>query len=450
MDILDSSQQRNAQQSLALLETVFANGPAGFAFIDRDFRYVRVNARLAEINGRSVEAHLGHTMEEVFGAEHWPARRPLLEQALRGEAVVDVKLSGTFGLPESRRRHVLASYLPVWADGEVVGVAAMIRDITEQVQAEASLQQSEARKATILEVALDCIISIDETGRIVEFNPAAEKTFGYMRKEVLGRVMAELLIPPALRPQHYQGFAHYLATGEGPILRQRIEIAAIRKGGEEFVAELAIIPIQENGKALFTAYLRDISDHKRAESERERLLREVEASAERQRAFLRDVLASVTEGKLRLCHTSEDLPPPLPPITETMPLSLSGGIREMRHQTKAAAIARGFQEERWYDLITATSEAAMNAVVHAGGGEGRIHAVGDHGPIQIWVQDHGTGIDVAHLPRATLEKGYTTAGTLGHGMKMMLQTVDRIFLLTGATGTTVVLEQDSVAPVVIW
>ncbi len=205
-------------------------------------------------------------------------------------------------------------------------------------------------------------------------------------------------------------------------------------------------PSGQNGRPLFIAYLRDISDRRRDESERTRLLQEIEAAAERQRGFLRDVLASVTEGKLRLCYTPDDLPAPLPPVGETIFLSLSGGIRELRHRAEAAALARGFHKDRWYDLVTAASEAAMNAVVHAGGGEGRVHADGD-GMIQVWVRDHGQGIDVAHLPRATLEKGYTTAGTLGHGMKMMLQTADRIFLLTGAEGTTVVLEQDRVAPV---
>lgn len=447
---MDMSPSQNSlvspEQSLALLETILANGPAGFAFIDPEFRYRRVNERLAEINGLPVAAHLGRTVEEVLGPEQWAKRRPILEGALRGEATVDITLSGFLPLPSGQTRYVLASYLPIQVNGKVVGVAAMIRDMTGQNQAEQALLQSEARKALILEVALDCIITVDGDGRIVDFNPAAEGTFGYSRAEALGCVMAELIVPPALRGAHYQGFGHFLATGEGPILGRRIEVIGMRNGGAEFPVELAIIPVEQDGKAFFTAYLRDISDRKRDEAEREILLREVEESAQRQRTFLRDVLASVTEGKLRLCHLSDDLPRPLPPVSDPIPLSLDWGTRELRHQTETAAIARGFGEERWYDLVTAVSEAAMNAVVHAGGGEGRVHAAGEGGMIQVWVQDHGTGIDVAHLPRATLEKGYTTAGTLGHGMKMMLQTVDRIFLLTGSTGTIVVLEQDCVAP----
>lgn len=85
----------------------------------------------------------------------------------------------------------------------------------------------------------------------------------------------------------------------------------------------------------------------------------------------------------------------------------------------------------------------MNAVVH-GGGQGRVYASED--TVQVWVEDTGAGIDVASLAQATLEKGYSSADTLGHGMKMMLATADRVWLLTGITGTTVVVEQDRLSP----
>ena len=87
----------------------------------------------------------------------------------------------------------------------------------------------------------------------------------------------------------------------------------------------------------------------------------------------------------------------------------------------------------------------MNAIVHAGAGTGEVRT-GDDGTVQVWVVDHGTGITLENLPKATLKKGFTTAGTMGQGMKMMLQTVDRIYLMTGAAGTTVVLEQGREPP----
>ena len=101
----------------------------------------------------------------------------------------------------------------------------------------------------------------------------------------------------------------------------------------------------------------------------------------------------------------------------------------------------GFPSDRMNDLITATSEAGMNAVVHAGGGTGTVRIDPRSGVVQVWVEDHGGGIDMGNLPLATLDRGYTTAGTLGHGFKMVLNTVDAVWLLTGRGGTTVVIAQ---------
>src|SRR5689334_16237430 len=105
---------------------------------------------------------------------------------------------------------------------------------------ESALRQSEAVKSAILESALDCIITIDHQGRVLDFNPAAERTFGYTRAETLGREMSELIVPPALRARHQRGLAHAVNAGEGRLLGQRIEIVAMRKNGEEFPVELAI------------------------------------------------------------------------------------------------------------------------------------------------------------------------------------------------------------------
>ena len=121
-----------------------------------------------------------------------------------------------------------------------------------------------AAQAAILEAALDAILTIDRDGRVVEFNPAAERIFGYKRNDVLGRDMAGLLIPPRLRQQHHRGLAHYLTTGEGSALGRRIEMPALRSDGVEFPIELAIIRIPGE-PPLFTAYVRDLSASKGAE-----------------------------------------------------------------------------------------------------------------------------------------------------------------------------------------
>ena len=106
-------------------------------------------------------------------------------------------------------------------------------DIHERKVAEAEMRQSEARKSAILQTALDCIIGIDEKSRVIEWNPAAEKTFGYAGEEALGQQLPELIIPEELRAAHRAGMAKYLADGEGPVLNRRIEIMAMRRDGAE-------------------------------------------------------------------------------------------------------------------------------------------------------------------------------------------------------------------------
>jgi PAS domain S-box-containing protein len=159
------------------------------------------------------------------------------------------------------------------------GLAALVvvHDVTDRKQAELALKRSEGRKAAILESALDCIVTIDEDGRVVDFNPAAERTFGYRYAEVVGRPLVELIIPPDLRQAHRDGLARYRATGEHAVLGRRIEMRAMRADGSEFPVELAITPFRERGEAMFTGYLRDISERKRAEEEIRQLNVELEA-----------------------------------------------------------------------------------------------------------------------------------------------------------------------------
>lgn len=186
----------------------------------------------------------------------------------------------------------------------------------------------------------------------------------------------------------------------------------------------------------------------------ERAEAELSAAIAKQQKFVRDVLFSVTEGKLRLCRDVTDLPEALPEVAGPFPLS-KGALRALRVAAETVAREQNFDEERWQDLLTAIGEAGMNAVVHGGGGEGRVcfgSPAGTETPpyIQIWIKDEGSGISMDFVHRATLEKGFTTAGTMGHGFSMILKTCDRMYLSTGPTGTTVVIEQSKEPPQPEW
>ncbi|MDQ2978835.1 MAG: PAS domain S-box protein [Acidobacteriota bacterium] len=130
-------------------------------------------------------------------------------------------------------------------------------------------ERAEAQLRAILDSSLDALITMDERGSVVEFNRAAETIFGYRREEVVGREMAEVIVPPSLRDRHRQGMQHYLATGEGPILGRRIEITGMRADGSEFPVELTVTRVPLETQVLFTGALRDITDRKRSEGRRE-------------------------------------------------------------------------------------------------------------------------------------------------------------------------------------
>jgi PAS domain S-box-containing protein len=114
------------------------------------------------------------------------------------------------------------------------------------------------------EAALDCVIMADASGRVVEFNPAAERTFGYSRDEALGRTMAELIVPPSLRERHSTAFARFIETGQGTMLGRRLELTGMRADGSEFPVELALSQVEAE-PFLICGALRDLSAAKQAE-----------------------------------------------------------------------------------------------------------------------------------------------------------------------------------------
>lgn len=130
-------------------------------------------------------------------------------------------------------------------------------------RAELAHRESEMRAKCVIESALDAVVIMDANGHIIEWNRPAEQTFGWSREEALGRALGETIVPPSFREAHVQGIRKYLATGEGPILNQRIEIAAIRKNGSEFPVELTITPLGLENGTIFSAFVRDITDRKK-------------------------------------------------------------------------------------------------------------------------------------------------------------------------------------------
>ena len=120
--------------------------------------------------------------------------------------------------------------------------------------------------AALLDSVLDCIITMDADGKVIEFNAASERTFGYTKAEAIGHTLADLIVPPALRDAHAAGLARYLATGQGQLLGNLVEMTAMRSDGSEIPVELAITAIRSDRAPIFTGVLRDITARSRAEA----------------------------------------------------------------------------------------------------------------------------------------------------------------------------------------
>lgn len=150
-------------------------------------------------------------------------------------------------------------------------LAATYRELHENAenyrQLSSRLVESDNTKSAILSATLDAVVTIDADGHVLDFNSGAEKIFGYSKEELLGKEMAEHIVPDAYREAHRNGMKHWRNTGEGPVLGARLELVAMRKDGSEFPIEISITPLDIMDKTLFTAFVRDITDQKSAENE---------------------------------------------------------------------------------------------------------------------------------------------------------------------------------------
>lgn len=204
----------------------------------------------------------------------------------RGETATGLGIGGAVAFPISSSSGILGvieffTLSPREPDEKMLDLmdtlGAQIGDYVERRLAEEAVLESEARKTAVLQSALDCVVTMDQNGAILEFNPAAERTFGYRADEAIGRELAEVLIPPDLRERHRAGLARYLSSRKPRMLDRRVELRGMRKDGSEFPIELTITSIGLE-PPLFSGYIRDISERREAEALQQRLAAIVESS----------------------------------------------------------------------------------------------------------------------------------------------------------------------------
>ena len=201
--------EREAVQALSFLETIGDAAPIGFKLVDHDLRIVRINKRLANIDGRTVSEQIGRTVAEAV-PDLWPELEDVYRRALAGEHVSNIFLTRTSVDRPIRLAHLLASFYPVRVDGEIIGVGNVVVDITERKEAMAFRQ-------TVMDNMAEGLYTLDAEGLVTSVNPAASRMLGWSEEALMGQPMHETI--------HFQDADHQ------PIPPEECSLLEVRKLG---------------------------------------------------------------------------------------------------------------------------------------------------------------------------------------------------------------------------
>ncbi|MCI0408335.1 MAG: PAS domain S-box protein, partial [Acidobacteria bacterium] len=268
-DVSDLQVLRRSQEDLKNSEerfrSIFEHAATGMATVNPDGRLLQVNPAFCRFLGYTAEELRRLTIQEITHPEDLAATCQVLQMgrsgAIRVLAIEKRYLRKDGSLAWA---HTNATWIQD-ATGNPLYSVKLIQDISERKAAEEALRESEARKGAILDTALDGILTIDHQGKALEFNPAAERLFGFQRDEVIGKDILDEIVPPEERDAIRQGLEAYLYTGVNPLKGGHVEMTVLRKNGMPIPVEFAVSRIRIGGVPAFTAYIRDLTDRKKAE-----------------------------------------------------------------------------------------------------------------------------------------------------------------------------------------
>jgi PAS domain S-box-containing protein len=268
----ETSGQKKAEENLKQIENRFR------ALIEKGSDMITLRSPEGTLFylSPSVTHVLGYSNEELLATRSFNFIHPDDLSGLLEQTQIILKTPGSSFSRQQRYLHKNGTW--IWCEGTVTnmlhepGINALVsnfRDISETKIAELTQLENENQIQAIYTASLDAVIIIDDEGIITKWDPKSEILFGWKEKEVAGMKLAEIIIPERYREMHNKGIKRYLKTGVGPVLGKTIDISALRQNGVEFDVSLSITPSQINGKKHFIGFIRDISEKKIAEHQRE-------------------------------------------------------------------------------------------------------------------------------------------------------------------------------------
>lgn len=232
--------------------------------IVQDEKFAYVNPRFSEIFGYSQQEMINNFRSDTVMEAEYCHLLDYTKAAASSEEIIPVH-NEINGVRKNGQPIFLEVYSTVTTyEGRPAAICTLL-DITERKKAEEMIRESEEKRRMIMDATLDAIVSIDHSGVIITWNPQATSIFGWSEQEALGQLLADRIVPLKFRDAHLKGMEHYISTGEGPILNKMVELTAVNKRQEEFPIELTVIPVIRQQDTTFTAFIRDISERKKAE-----------------------------------------------------------------------------------------------------------------------------------------------------------------------------------------
>jgi PAS domain S-box-containing protein len=261
--------------------------PDGFVLYDADDRLVLCNSKYKEFYSASADLiEVGKKFEVIIREGATRGQYQVADHVLEDWIELRMEHHRNPGAPleqhldDGRWLRVIESRT---SEGGLVGFRV---DITELKKREQELVRSQSLMRNVVSASFDGIIVMDGTGSVVDYSPAAEEVFGWKASEIVGRKMSDFIIPEKYRDAHDKGLAHFLETGEGPVLGKRIEIEGQHKDGHMIMVELAIRHTKGEHGSLFLGYVRDITERIAADAALREAKERAEAANEAKAKFL--------------------------------------------------------------------------------------------------------------------------------------------------------------------
>jgi PAS domain S-box-containing protein len=259
--------EKNLSTTVELLKNLLANLQSGILVEDENRKILFTNQLFCDMFSIPVspEAMVGidctNSAEQSKNLFKNPNDfSPRINTILNDKKLIHKELLETID-----NQYLERDYIPIFINDEYKGHLWKYTDVTQSIKSQNLLEQSEERNRLIMNASLNAIITINKKGKITFWNDQAETIFGWKKEEVIGKTLADTIIPKEHKKGHSEGMKHYMLTGEGPVLNKQIELPAINKEGKEFPVEISIIPIKQNEEIFFCSFIQDISERKKTE-----------------------------------------------------------------------------------------------------------------------------------------------------------------------------------------